>query len=995
MSGELGHIRQYLNRLTRWERVLVALSMLAQGAGWLGGVGLWMVLAAWLRLPALTAWLCLVGLLLAGVAFLLWRAGSRWRVTSDLQRQALLVESCVPDLRGACVTVATRLNGPVGQESEAILHRVAQRAAKATRGLDVRRVHPLTPLRPVVLRGCGVWGAAILLGCLNPGVQGVWSFWGGVNSATAAVENVGPSGAGETLRVGDILLRYVYPPYTGLEPLDVANATGDIEAPAGTRVEVALRTASVIEGATLVAYGDTLEASVDEEGRTVETRVTVREDAGAYQLIMRQGGQPRSSAQFAITPMPDLPPEVTVDIEAPLLEVRLHDPIEVPWSARDDYGVARVALEVDGRESWNLHVQEGRAAEASGRQVRTPSELGLAAGDEARLVVVAWDNDTWSGSKAGRSRAVRVQVVGGEGERVRNLEDHRSLMEEMLPVLARVLTSPLPEERREREWAAWGERLSLHYGPLFEHAASADGPPGGLTDLLLQRVLESAQDVIRYSQVAFEPSSQERPSEASVAMAQEMYDRSVQVLEDAILSLDRALRARARKLLAKHADRLDSLAMDLDRLLRSEALDAQAMRTRTDQGYAALDELDRLSTDLGAGGLRTFVEARSAAVRGILDEANKALDSEEQTRATTLMERTGTQMRELAQGIRRNLEAGQQREDEIGQQAQSLVEAIRELEEQQRTLMEQVQGVRAREDAELTSAFVRLWERAEREVDAVVTQGERWRDALGVSQRPFYEVQRAESAIEQSRRLQAAVHARDLVGAVSELLSSQYGWDLVVQTAMNEASRGATEPPLSEAQQVVWRQLRVQQTLAELERASLRSDPEVRGAVVSLEAPQRALVQELTSLQGEVRKVIEQYPVRPDGLEENVDAAMHRMGDARASLGEGRALEAEGAQGMTLGHLKRAREALEQAMRQAARESAEGSGSRGQGQDQEGAGRGGDEIARPDQEMGIPTREDFQSPEAYRDALLRGMEGEVPAQYRALKKRYFEELVHQ
>jgi hypothetical protein len=46
-------------------------------------------------------------------------------------------------------------------------------------------------------------------------------------------------------------------------------------------------------------------------------------------------------------------------------------------------------------------------------------------------------------------------------------------------------------------------------------------------------------------------------------------------------------------------------------------------------------------------------------------------------------------------------------------------------------------------------------------------------------------------------------------------------------------------------------------------------------------------------------------------------------------------------------------------------------------------------------ELEIPGREEFRTPEEYRRALLRGMEGEVPDEYRALKKRYYEELVHQ
>ena len=43
----------------------------------------------------------------------------------------------------------------------------------------------------------------------------------------------------------------------------------------------------------------------------------------------------------------------------------------------------------------------------------------------------------------------------------------------------------------------------------------------------------------------------------------------------------------------------------------------------------------------------------------------------------------------------------------------------------------------------------------------------------------------------------------------------------------------------------------------------------------------------------------------------------------------------------------------------------------------------------------IPAPESFQTPEAYRKALLEGMEAEVPDEYRALKQRYYEELVRQ
>ena len=364
-------------------------------------------------------------------------------------------------------------------------------------------------------------------------------------------------------------------------------------------------------------------------------------------------------------------------------------------------------------------------------------------------------------------------------------------------------------------------------------------------------------------------------------------------------------------------------------------------------------------------------------------------------RSHMLLERSGQQIHELAQGIRRNLEAGREEESEVGQAAESLVEVLRVLEQDQRVLMGEVNRVREREDATLTGTFVRLWDQAQAEIDDVLQRGDRWHDALREAGRPFYEEQRTASAIELSKRLQAAIHAHDLGGAWSELQSVQFGWDLVMQTARNEEQSRSIVPPSSDVGALLSRLRRVERILTELQRASLSSHPEVRAAVQDLESRQRELAQRLGVLEPQVQQVLEQYPVRPDGLEENVQAASIRMAEAKDALGEGKALEAEGAQGMTSEHLKKARESLQEAMRQAARESSDGSGSRREGESQEGAGRGGDEMSQPDQEMGIPTREDFQTPEAYRDALLRGMEGEVPAQYRALKKRYYEELVHQ
>ena len=66
-----------------------------------------------------------------------------------------------------------------------------------------------------------------------------------------------------------------------------------------------------------------------------------------------------------------------------------------------------------------------------------------------------------------------------------------------------------------------------------------------------------------------------------------------------------------------------------------------------------------------------------------------------------------------------------------------------------------------------------------------------------------------------------------------------------------------------------------------------------------------------------------------------------------------------------------------------------------QGQGGEGDKSEGEGADQERQSIEIPAPEEFQTPEAYRRALLEGMSGDVPDEYEALKRRYYEDLVRQ
>jgi hypothetical protein len=103
-------------------------------------------------------------------------------------------------------------------------------------------------------------------------------------------------------------------------------------------------------------------------------------------------------------------------------------------------------------------------------------------------------------------------------------------------------------------------------------------------------------------------------------------------------------------------------------------------------------------------------------------------------------------------------------------------------------------------------------------------------------------------------------------------------------------------------------------------------------------------------------------------------------------------MQAEGSQGVAAERVGAAAASLEKAAQQAAQQQQELSeGDAGEGK----RDKPGDQPAQQPDQLDIPTGEEFRTPDAYRKALLDGMEGEVPEEYRALKKRYYEELVAQ
>ncbi|MCO4743522.1 MAG: DUF4175 family protein [Proteobacteria bacterium] len=1004
MLQDLNRIASFVRGLARRERA-VLLGQVALQVGLLALVavllGLLAAASRWDRAGAAALLMLVMGVGVWAVAALpLLR---RWRAAGDRLRQARLVEALDPELAGRLVTSVERVDGPVGQESPAILGLMAKRAVSRVQGVDPGSVHSARPL----LWRIGAIVALFAVNCLATlvvpgGASGAWHFWTSAFGPATAAAAVDSDGLAARSVIGDIVLEYVYPAYTGLDPLLVPNSTGDIHAPPGTTVQISARVGQHADAAALVAYDEPpLDAGLN--ARRLEGNLTVQADPGSWQFVVYRSGEPFPSNDFAIDPEIDLPPEVTLDFADDVLEVAVNEAFGLSWRALDDYGIRKVDLEIDGVPvGVPLARPESRKAELFDASVLTPRKLGLREGSRVELAVAAWDNDAWSGSKAGRSRTIEVVVLGERGVDTRSLERENELIEALLTVLADHLEELFPPGTDSGSFASWGERVAERHA-AFDDALAAWGGVEvleGPSQKAASTVRRSGRELVRYSQIAFVPGLKEAPLPQSVQELAEMRLGHIVVVEQAILMLDQMAQGRLLRELMSVSEELEGTAQNL-RDMAERGADPVEMFARLERLEEQLKRIAELTAELKRGPLKSFVNQRSTEMSMLTEEIRKALEAGDTELAEELMARLAEQVQQLAESIQDQMQQSQEQDDELMDNARDLVKDMEELEQEQRDLQEQVQELREQGDEKSAEKAAELWKELEEAGAELTRRSVAFEAALETAGRSLNERERSASASDESRRLEESAVARDLRGASQGVRDLDEAWFRVEQSRriQERMGRGPVKGPGGAEERHVIRQVEeVERIVRKLEEMAQQSNPAVERQAQRLEQQQQELEQKLEELSQQAQEVGQQMPIQPQGMGEALDEAGERMESAGQELGEGRPMQAEGEQGMASERIGDARRALQESMRQ----SQQIPGPAG-GEDQQEQGEGGEGGQQPeegqqrrgDREIDIPSAEEFRTPEEYRRMLLEGMEGDVPEEYRALKKRYFEELVHQ
>jgi hypothetical protein len=996
-----------LAAFSRRERVLVFLGFaLGLGAVLAVVVSVMALAAHWgVDVPSVLA--IGLGLLVLGMSGLgLW-AGLRAHQALNPLRQARLAEAVEPEFRMRLLTVVEGLERPKPGASTELLEWTGERVDRVLQPLKTATLHPLRRLRSALLvfLGCG-----LLVSALNqfadPGPAGLLE-WINRGGDTVAKGEKGEQevALGEAI-VGEVLLRYRYPDYTGIAPMDVPNSSGLIHGPPGTQVVIEARTARPYERAAIRVLEAPLIQAQLEAGRNLRSELQITAP-GSYQFHFFSKDPNGSESEsvgpvFQIEVEPDGAPTVELMSASDRIEIEFNSRLPLAWSARDDYGLDKIVAVVDGKEVLIRDPAEATPS-LEGSFRKTPQELGLQAGQEVELFIRGWDNDEVGGSKPGDSRAIRIKVLGAKASRHRVMRLWRELRDALLDMLAEHVTDPDPPATHKADLLVWAGEAAARLDPvdalvdLYWDAFESTT----VETLIVDEVRRVSGSLLRFAQSVANSQDTTPIRTADLQSLSELRQELLTRSEQAILMLDQMIRYQA---LGKLNQLAKTMAQQGEALEKREAQGASLgeILGRMDSLEQQAESLRKAAQDFNGGDLSEFVERSLDDAERLMDRMRELVAEDQEASARERTPQLAETLRLMAAGVTHQQRQMESEGEEMANLIEELKKELERLETEERDL--QAETRKAREQNGLgQQSLVDLWKQAEILASKAVESSRQ--AAKGIDSKLGFSVQEATSAkqgADQVERLQQAIGGRDLNAAKVELSRSQLRIGRALETLRWRESRrdqigkgvpqaDSVEPQLVTAETAL---ARVDRLLRRIDTDLNASSPGLRQAAQKLSGDQAELQGETETAQALAQQLSEKLPMGAPGLNEGMEGAVREMERAEASLKSARTVEAEGAEGAAADRLRQAREALEQAAAAMAQmqEAMEG---RGQPGGEQANRKGKQDRKRHPDPIEIPAPEEFQSPEAYRKALLEGMQGDVPSEFEALKRRYYEELVRQ
>ena len=1060
--GELQRIRGFLDSVRRrvWFReallwggvggasLLTVLLALALSAARVGPGGFWMPVTLGAGL----------GCVLVAATFGLWRPRRRLRTDPDAARMLGRLDPAWRRLSGDILSAVefgevpaspreALSDAPPAPPTSMPVTSVATTSlvlARAFQGTVAEAVRPfsaagLVSLRPAAY-GAGALAAALALviglSLTAPGMVGR-----GLGLLFHRPTLFEGSTVSSVPIIGDVRLTYEYPAYTGLPVRVVEGSTGDIVGVRGTRVRIETTPLHKSRRAALLTgdLGDGPEIPLRLSKGIMTAHLTLSE-SGNYRfwLLPLIGRAVREDRSHRIEVEADRPPHVEIQGPADRLELPTPRPIEVGYSASDDFGLGAVELvfRVDEAPEQRLPLKDAHGAKtAQGRTLWDPARDGsLPPGARIAYHVEARDQDGISGPKSGISRTLYVSIARPQESADDRLDRQREILERLTSDLAdRLELSPgatggggggqqergrergrgaglalgLPQlEQRQAAFAAVHEAEEGHI-TLLGRLLDDDRREGILGKTLrnqlaamaerLGRLLREERGILSRPSVGRAAQRSARQLATSLARAERPHEGHIAELEKDVLLLDDLIgRQRLEDLASIGRELTDSHKRLEDLLARYAATKDEALKRQLER---EVRELRARIADLAQkiANLKTRNEVpdewRNLPDTKTVAESARKLDDllsqGDPGAMSQALSELGKDLRGLREMLDENAEGfGEGRFPQENRVISDLMKRIGDLEGDERALAGETQGLSDKQEAEIEKRLQgQMADWARKEAEKV----ERLRQALGElrtgdPESPLTEeVDRARESAKQLKRL---LGERDLAEAMGEAERATQSLDRAGEHAVAAATASAAR----------------RNNTKNNKRGSDGSGAEAKaGELPESLAGARALAQEIAD-------DVQKFLPRPEetlgpGERERARAQAERQ-SAIGERADDTAREA-GRRLASIPGLERAQEDLRGAseqMRQAAEHLRKSEAKEASGAERNAAERlaklrdnlqersmgGGKQQRDP---VRIPGADESSAPRAWRQELLDAMKEHAPEHFRDDVRRYYEELV--
>ena len=904
------------------------------------------------------------------------------------------------------------------------------------------------------LRGDGERGQTFDMEALEPGVFRYTILQPQASMRFQAVSGQYASEAGALKvvpdpAVGQLVLRYLFPDYTGL-PEQVQEGGGDIQALAGTQVRLSMRAnVPLASGRLRFEVGDEVPLAVVDGLDLRGELLVMQDDSYVIEVEDRHGLGNSRPPRFSVQVQPDAVPVVEVAEPVDGMEVDETTDLRIRYEATDDFGLQDAALVYlgPGGGEQRVPMHQGRFERASVFETFTwhVQNWELPDGDTLQFYVEVYDNDAISGPKRGVSETVTLRMRNREQEH----EELEQLQEEVADAVLDLLADHLDlaaefedwQERaeageeidpndlaraqeRQQQAAQRAEQLSEQ---MEEALARVQTDPyssyESFADLqALQRNMDRLQNSLMPSlQQSMQAMPPQNPSPSQMAQPQER-------LEDALQELERMA-----SLSEQIAD--NEKMQDLERLSTRMMEEQNSLLSALDdvpadfQGGELPPELQEMLDNLQSM-MQQLTQAMAQMPTAISDEF---LNSQLEDLPLNDMQQQLQELQEkLAEG---DLEAARELAEELLKDMAAMVAAMQNMQQQAGEGGMDAMGQQLMESAN------RLQDLAQRQEDILNETQEIDQEAV----RRLNEVQ--QKAFESARRT-----VEDELNALSRQLSEwaqrwrrQPEADRVFEEVARQALRPVfdvmeelEEPDVPEARralqrakdQMDWLQQRAAQTMpddAELQQQAERAQQRLQTAQQALGGlpqdrhamltpPQReqlgSLSQRQAGVQAEARQLSEELaqlmplmPSLPADIGQNLEEAVPLMGEARDALGRRQSQPAIPPEQAALERLRSANSGMQQAM--------QGMQQRGQMMgmsmpmlqetgrlpmagmmqqmrvDQQEAGRMGTSVRN----FQLPDKEAYKVPRMFREDIMEALQEGYPERYKDRIEQYYRDIV--